>query len=122
MKNSEMHDRTIESLVQAYTIAAAKHGQTADDPNPETSNQQAEVIEGVYHELRERGREAQLHLLDLLDHSNPDVRLWAASHALEFAPDQGEPVLKELMDGGGWAAVTAEITLQVWREGNLVFP
>lgn len=122
MKNTEIHDPTIEALVQAYTIAAAKHGQAADDPDPETSNQQAEVIEGVYHELRERGREAQLHLLKLLDHSNPDVRVWAAGHALEFAPEQGEPVLKELVGSGGWAAVTAELALQVWREGKLVFP
>lgn len=122
MKNRNIHNPSIESLIDAYTVAAAKHGQTADDPDPETSNQQAEIIQGVYHELRERGSEAQLHLLDLLDHPNPQVRLWAASHALEFAPKQGEPVLKELMHCGGWAATTAAITLKVWRQGDLEFP
>src|SRR5687768_1129810 len=122
MKNIDINDPTIEALVQAYTIAAAKHGQAADDPDPGPSTQHAAVLEDVYHELRERGREAQLHLLKLLDHSNPDVRLWAASHALEFAPEEGEPVLKELLDCGGWAAVSADMTLEVWRQGKLVFP
>jgi hypothetical protein len=122
MKKTKINDPVIQSFVHAYTVAAAKHGQATRESDPETGNEQAEVIEGVYHELRALGRDAQLQLLDLLDNSNPSVRLWAASHALEFAPEQGKPALEELLDYDGWIGITAEITLEEWSKGTLRFP
>ena len=122
MKDTKVNEQVIQSLLAAYTIAAAKHGQATWDSDPDAGNEQAAVIEGVYHELRARGRDAQLQLLDLLSNSNASVRLWAGSHALEFAPEQGKPVLEELLDHDGFIGITAEITLEVWRQGTLRFP
>jgi hypothetical protein len=55
---------------------------------------------------------------------DPDVavRSWTASHGLEFAPEQAEPVPVALADGPGMSAFTAKMTLREWRKGNLRFP
>jgi len=50
------------------------------------------------------------------------VRGWAAAQALEFEPCQGEAILLNIAKGEGLAGFNAEMTLKVWREGNLRFP
>ena len=80
------------------------------------------MVADVYRELRARGAEAQSALLPLLDHENDAVKCWAASHALEFAPERGEPVLTRLARGRLALAFSARQTLREWRNGNLSFP
>lgn len=60
-------------------------------------------------------------LAPLLADPNEGVRLWAATHALEFAPERAEPVLKAIARGNGIPACTAEMALYKWRLGVLQF-
>ena len=74
-----------------------------------------------YRELREDGQRQAL--LPLLRHADAMVRCWSAAHALEFAPDQGEGVLRATADQErGVIGFTAEQTLNAWREGELRLP
>lgn len=109
-------------LVEAYVGAAAAHSAatTAGDDRP--ANDMAERVAALYAELRRRGSEAQRLLLVLLDHDKPGVRVWAASHALDFAPSAGEPVLRSLASEGSIVGFVAETTLEEWRSGLLRFP
>lgn len=84
------------------------------------TNANHDIVADVYRELRRRGSESIL--LALLDNPDAGVRAWAASHALEFAPDQGEPVLKALASDEGLLGFSAEMTLREWRKGTLSFP
>lgn len=61
-------------------------------------------------------------LLPLLFSSDNGVRGWAAAHALEFEPRQGEAVLSDIAKLKGLEGFDAEMTLKVWREGKLHFP
>jgi len=63
-------------------------------------------------------------LLGLLDSPDVGVKLWAASHALEFAPTDGELVLEALSRSSeiGISKLTAETTLKEWKKGSLKFP
>jgi len=54
------------------------------------------------------GRDEGVAVLTLLGHGDPSVRLWAASHALQVAPDKAEPVLE---------ALAAESGPQPWMPG-----
>lgn len=117
MKNS-----TNKTLLSHYTRAAAEHGKATRAGDYETANRQYEIIAGVCRALRTRGPDAQQELLTLLDDDDADVRLWAATHALEFAPIQGESVLEEIGRSGGTAAFSAEMTLKEWRKSTLQFP
>ena len=57
-----------------------------------------------------------------MESSRLSVRLWAASHVLEFAPKLAEAELERLAMGPrGPLRLNAEMTLQEWRAGHLQF-
>lgn len=122
MTLKNLQDASIDSLVKAYAEAAAAHGETYETGDYKKGNREYDILAANYRELRARGHHAQLHLLELLNDSNSHVRGWAASHALEFAPERGEPVLTELARRGGLTGFSAEMTLEEWRKGSLKFP
>ena len=81
-----------------------------------------DLLIAIYSELRRRGEESQRALLPLLADKDPGVRLWAGTHALEFAPRSAVPVLKALDSVDGFYGITASISLDMWRSGKLRFP
>jgi hypothetical protein len=83
---------------------------------------QAETIAACYRELRGGGSRSLTALLTVLDDDDVGARLWAGAHALEFAPDLGEPVLIELAAGDSLAAFNARMALRQWRDSQLTFP
>jgi hypothetical protein len=118
---SLMESRGTDELIERYRKAAVSHGEATESGDSRQANASHDVIASVYRELRERG--LQPCLLVLLDDSDARVRAWAGAHALEFAPDLGEPVLSALArDEPGLVGFTAEMTLNVWHEGELRFP
>jgi len=105
-----------------YAHAAAAHGRATVEGDYKTANKQYTILVDVYRMLRSRGPEAQRAVLTLLEHGDPHVRCWAASHALEFAPDLAERILSALAKGRGVAAPNAETILEEWKGGTLQFP
>jgi Domain of unknown function (DUF2019) len=85
----DVRKATVNELVTAYAEAAGVHGKAAVAGDYKRANARADEIASIYRELRNRGREAQLSLLPLLEHPDIDVRGWAAAHALEFSPADG---------------------------------
>lgn len=112
----------LATLVAEYRASAAAHGVATEQGNHRRANQQYDRLTAVYGELRSRGAGAQRALLPLLDDIDPHVQAWAAAHALEFAPDRGEPVLKRLASGSGVVSFNASMTLEEWKNGSLHFP
>jgi hypothetical protein len=106
-------------LIARYADAAKRHG-AATVSGSRPANEEADLIAAVYRELRRRNSEDAL--LRLLESGDDGVRCWAAAHALEFAPEHGEPVLVRLADSPGLLGFTAEMTLREWRRGRLRFP
>jgi hypothetical protein len=116
-----MGDSDLDQLLSRYAEAAASHRAALTAGSTNQANQAADTIAAVYRELRSRGPDAQRLLLALLDHADPAVRVWAGAHALEFAPEQGEPVLEELAGHESVVGLNAETTLEVWRSDDLHF-
>ncbi|NQU19711.1 MAG: DUF2019 domain-containing protein [Candidatus Nealsonbacteria bacterium] len=57
-----------------------------------------------------------------MSHDNPHVRLWAAAHSLEWAPDAARVALEKLRDGDGPGSFDAKWTLKEYeRKGRLSF-
>jgi integrase len=115
-------DTPVDDLVVAYADNAAAHGAATSGGDSNAANRHHDAVAGIYRELRRRGQEAPRALLQHLDDRDPWVRCWAASHALEFAPLDGERVLSELATSGGLEGFTAKTTLAEWRKGTLRFP
>lgn len=122
MINGEVNTANNPALIKAYALAAQRHGEASRNADYKAANQQYEIMATICRELRARGRDAQLGLIELLNYTNFDVRLWAATHSLEFAPELGEPVLTELSNSGDLAGFDAKMTLSEWRKGTLRFP
>jgi hypothetical protein len=120
MKVRNLKGASIEQLVQEYEQAVVAYEQALDAADHRAANGAAHRIAGAYRELRSRA--AATHLLPLLRSENECVRSFVASHALEFAPEQGEPVLLWLAARPGRHRTAAEYTLKAWREGTLKFP
>lgn len=119
---TEMGSLDVPTLVARYEDAALQHRLAIDAGDHKQANRHHDVIAAVYRELRRRGRAAQQALLPLLRHAEPGVRGWAAAHAMEFSPTDGEPVLIELASAPRALGMSASMTLRLWREGKLVFP
>lgn len=120
--NEQFTGRDIPALLVEYVNAAQVHGEATRSGDYHSANIAYETIAGVYRELRSRGLEAQNRLLNLLNHEDFAVRSWAASHALEFAPQRGLPVLEALSDGQGIWRLEAITTIKEWKKGSLKFP
>ena len=118
-----IHSPTEEKdhLVSDYVAAAAQHRRATREGNSALANRSDDVVAGIYRALREQGERERL--LPLLADADPAVRGWAASHALEFAPERAVPVLAELAAGPPSSErLDAQMTLKEWKKGTLKFP
>ncbi|WP_372241064.1 DUF2019 domain-containing protein [Corallococcus terminator] len=107
-------------LEAAYAEAAVRQGRASLEGDFRTANAQQKTLVAVWGELRTRGEEGQASLLRLLDHQEQDVRVWAASHALSFAPARAEEVLERACHASpSPSRLNAEMTLREWRAGRL---
>ena len=123
MKSVELENMDTESLVRDYREAAALQWTNIFRGKSKAAHKHSEKVMRIYSELRRRGDDARQALLPLLKDEDPGVRLWAAAHALQFAPNDAEPVLVDLVERPqGPTATIARYTLQQWRDGTLYFP
>jgi Domain of unknown function (DUF2019) len=122
MKLDQVSNADTMRLVEVYRDAAKLHGEATETGDHKTANKSADLISEVYAELRKRGANAKGLLLPLLTDPVSGVRLWSASHALEFSPEEGEAILKVLASSGTFLGLSAEMTLKEWRAGRLHFP
>jgi hypothetical protein len=120
MNVSNLQRASLEALVQEYEQAAMAYGQALEAADHRSANRAHDRIAAAYRELRRRAAASQL--LPLLNSADEHVRSCVAAHALEFAPQQGEPVLREFAGRPGRLRTPAEYALKAWREGTLEFP
>jgi hypothetical protein len=121
MKDTDWTSATVDALVTAYAQAAAEQGHYSEAGDHKRANRRTATIAAIYRELRGRSDDAKEALRPLLYDANEHVRLWAAAHALDFSPSDGEPVLSELTNLRGLAGLNAKMTLREWRQGTLRF-
>jgi hypothetical protein len=116
MRKSQLKAFSTERLVEEFRRLSAEHGHAS---NARAANRKYDTLVTIRHELRSRGPEAQRQLLKLLADPEPSTRCFTASSVLEFAPNEAEQVLEELVRTQiGILRFTARLTLEQWREGT----
>lgn len=114
----------VESAARGYCDAARGTARLVDATNlsldPVKANNSADELQAHYIVLRRTqvGRDA---ITSLMGHEHLSVRLMAAAHSLEWAPDTARVVLEELRDSGGPVSFEAEMTLKEYQKGRLSF-
>jgi hypothetical protein len=115
-----MSDPTTDELLGSYRQAAIDHAkwETSDS---RVANRAHDAKADVVKELRRRGPSAQAKLLELLDDPEEAVRLAAATHSLEFAPERALEALYDIQRGTGLNGLKAVVAVREWRAGRLRF-
>jgi hypothetical protein len=106
-----------EELQRCYREGAIA---TEHISTPKKAKKGHDELHACYKRLRqsEAGRRA---IMDLMNDAEPSVRLWAAAHSLQWAPNEARRVLESLKDAQGRCSFTAEITLVEFDKGRLSF-
>lgn len=111
----------VAALVAHYRASAKRHGEATENGDHKEANIAAVQIASAYRELRQHGRKAQREILRLMSDPDPGVRLWSASHALEFSQPEAQVELTKLAKQKSLLGLSAEMTLKEWRAGRLRF-
>ena len=111
---------TDEELVHQYVEAAVERSRLGS-LDYVAANAATARIQAAYCGLKMRGLESAKKVLLLLTHSNIGVRGSAATHMLEFAPEEAEPVLETIAAEGGLRGFGAKLVLKAWKDGTLKF-
>jgi hypothetical protein len=120
MSKDKEKANTLDQELAIYVAAAANHGRATESGDHKRANSSARKIAAAYDQIQKYGSEGRTAVSGLLHHSERGVRLWAASHALAFAPEDAEGVLIELASlKGSLIGFSAETTLRQWHAGRL---
>jgi hypothetical protein len=119
MKKKQTNNLSVDVLISEYKEAALAHEKASLSGNYRVANREYETLVTIAKEIISRGSSAKDAFLCLLSDQNAFVKIWAATHALAFAPAQGEQALAEASHLSGLAGHTANITLQEWQAGKL---
>lgn len=110
--------KDVIDALNAYSANAILHREETEAGNPEQANQADDRIISAYRVLHQtkEGRDA---IRALLEDSDPGVRTWAATHALEYAESEALAQLDLIASGVGPIAFNAAVVAQLWRAGEL---
>jgi Domain of unknown function (DUF2019) len=110
------------SLLSRYRDAAEQTGtlDSAGKYDPKKHNKLVKTIFACYDKLRDE-EDGRSGIISLMSNPDPRVRLWAATHSLQWIPNIARRVLEELRDAGGPGSFEAEMTLKEFGLGRLSF-
>ena len=99
-KKPRLSDLSVDELVETFTeITLAQDHAIMRDENAKF-NRLFEQMENVKDELKSREGDQRRALMQLYDHSNPQVRLKAIKATLAVAPKRARRMLKILAESG----------------------
>jgi len=112
-----MTDINIQTMLRQYREAAI----ATSSNDSKQQNKSADIVHVCYKSLRTtlEGREG---IAGLMADTNPQVRLWAASHSLAWSTATARNVLESLRDNQEFpSSFTAQLTLSEFDNGSLSF-
>ncbi|MBT3200824.1 MAG: hypothetical protein HN350_13015 [Phycisphaerales bacterium] len=108
-----------KKLIEEYVVAAEEYGRCIQDGNPKGADKCVDVIEGAFVDIKAIGKEGFDELSSLLELDDESVRLWASSHLLNYPEYNSLSVLEKIKNSTTILALTAEVTLDQWRNGKV---
>ncbi len=112
-----MKDESV--LLARYVQAAIRHGEATLQSNPDKGNAEYDLLMEALKAMRASSAGERRALTSILDHPDPSVRGWAATHLLGVDPDKALPVLRRLSVLPGIIGFGAEMVIKEWNKGRL---
>jgi hypothetical protein len=106
-----------------YIAEAAEYGRCSDMASSKKVNAAYHRLAAVRRRMRAGSDQGESILVDLVNHSNRWVRLWAATDLLPLRAELASSALEELASGPpGELRLDAEMVLKEWQAGRLKVP
>ena len=106
----------------AYAQAAAVHGAATDPGDYKKANAAYERQMCALARLRESPDQGRSSLTKLLEHDDPHVRCWAATHLLPLDEEETTRALEALASEPPFVGFNAKMVLREWKAGRLKVP
>lgn len=110
------------SVADEYASAATAQGAATDRGDHKRANAAHETLMRVLSELRESADQGRAALSGLLEHDDPHVRCWAATHLLPLDQDAAMHALEALESEPPFVGLNAKMVVQEWKAGRLKVP
>jgi hypothetical protein len=118
VKKNNLTDMTVDQLIDRFAEIGVAQDDALWDGKYSVFNRLYREMDNVDAELRSRGRDARLALLQLYDHESAQVRLKAAKRTLGIAPDEARKLIEKISDSKIYPqAGEAGMTLDSLDEG-----
>jgi len=98
-------------------VEATEHGKAISVGDHKKANKLHKKLQSLYNFAKEQSQTEVFS--ELLNTSDENVRLWAATFTLKVFPDLAQKALEELAVSSSITGLTAKTTLHLWREGKL---
>jgi Domain of unknown function (DUF2019) len=98
MRRADLKSMTVDQLVDRFAEIGVAQDQAELMGEIGKFNRLYGQMDDVDQELRRRGREARLALLQLFDHPNMQVRLKAAKRTLGVSPQKARQVIEAISE------------------------
>jgi len=109
--------KTIKDVKKDFLFWIYEYEEGINTENSNKSNKAHKKLHSIYKECKNSDFEDIFY--SLLGDKNENVRLWAAVFTLNHKSEAAEKVLEELIKLPSITSLTAEMTLVVWRRGEL---
>lgn len=108
---------TKDIIKEIFLFETIEYGKAIAIGDHKKANKLHKKIHALYNNAKKSG---QTELFgELLSESDENVRLWAAIFTLKVSPEVAEKVLKDLTKLPTITAMSAEMSLDLWKKGML---
>ena len=114
-----MNISQLDSLVDEFTKKATAHGDAMRMGDDDVANKLHADLMRLLDSVGTSGTEGAAKLMELLEHSETSVRLWAATQVLRENESKAIATLQSISDAGGISSLNARSVLDLWKKGML---
>jgi len=112
-------EESMKIVVEEFVDAVTKHGAATEAGDHKTTNKQYRRYDSLRKHLEQKGEAGRHAIHALLEHSNPWVRMVAASTYLKYHEAEATKTLEALAKEKGIIGFDAKMVLHEWRAGRL---
>lgn len=111
----------MDELIEKYVMASINYGKAQEEGDFDKQNKNTAILRKVRIKIKENNSIYVKSLEQLLEHENDYVKLKSAYDLLPILTVKAEKTLMELSNRKGLLGFEAEMILQEWKIGNLLF-
>lgn len=112
---------SVDEILERYKKYGADYEAAIQSGNSALSDKAVSAMEELFLALKDRSEPALDKLEELLEFPSEGVRLWSASHLINYREEAAKRTLDALKTSNSILGLVAEITLDKWSNGLIKY-